>query len=115
MGLASRLDTRIRIERKIVIPDPLYGTEKVAWVEFATVWAEVQDVLPSRAERLADSIVIANRPARIRMRHLVGITPDMRVIIGDRTLQIVSGPSEIGRRQGIELIAEQHSSEGATP
>jgi SPP1 family predicted phage head-tail adaptor len=113
MGLASRLDTRIRIERKIAVADPLYGTETVTWAEFATVWAEVQDVLPSRAERLADSIVIANRPARIRMRHLAGITPDMRVIVGNRTLQIVSGPAAIGRREGIEIIVEQHSSEGA--
>ena len=115
MALASKLDTRIRIERKVVTPDPLYGTETVTWVEFAAVWAEVQDVLPSRAERLADSIVIANRPARIRMRHLAGITPDMRVIIGTRILQIVSGPAEIGRREVIELIVEQHSSEGAAP
>ena len=113
MDLASRLDTRIRIERKVVTADALYGTETVTWTEFATVWAEVQDVLPSRAERLADSIVIANRPARIRMRHLAGIAPDMRVIIDDRTLQIVSGPAELGRREGIELIVEQHSSEGA--
>lgn len=115
MGLASKLDTRIRIERKSVTSDPLYGTEAVTWVEFATVWAEVEDVLPSRAERLADSIVIANRPARIRMRYLAGTTPDMRVIIGDRTLHIVSGPAEIGRRVGTELIVEQHSSEGAAP
>lgn len=115
MGLESRLDTRIRIERKVVTPDPLYGTETVTWVEFATVWAEVQDVLPSRAERMADSIVIANRPARVRMRYIAGISADMRVIIGDRVLQIVSGPAEIGRRKGIEIIAEQHSSEGAAP
>jgi len=115
MDLASRLDTRIRIERKVVTPDALYGTETVTWEEFATVWAEVQDVLPSRAERLADSIVIANRPARIRMRYLAGITADMRVTIGDRILHIVSGPAEIGRRKAIELIAEQHSSEGAAP
>lgn len=115
MGLASRLDTRVRIERKIVTPDPLYGTETVTWTEFATVWAEVQEVLPSRAERLADSIVIANRPARVRMRHIAGITPDMRVIIGIRVLQIVSGPAELGRRDGIELTVEQHTSEGAAP
>ena len=115
MDLASKLRTRTRIERKIVTPDPLYGTETVTWEEFASVWAEVQDVLPSRAERLADSIIIANRPARIRMRHLAGITPDMRVIIGDRVLQIVSGPAVIGRREGIELIIEQYSSAGEAP
>jgi head-tail adaptor len=75
----------------------------------------VKDVLPSRAERLADSIIIANRPARIRMRYLAGITADMRVIVGNRTMHIVSGPAEIGRREGIELIAQQYSSEGAAP
>mgnify|MGYP000014695267 FL=1 len=42
---------------------PPERVEAVTWVEFATVWAEVEDVLPSRAERLADRIVIANRPA----------------------------------------------------
>lgn len=115
MGLASKLDARIRIECKSITHDAAYGTEQVVWTEFATVWAEVQDVLPSRAERLADSIVIANRPARIRMRHLAGITPNMRVIIGTRILQIVSGPAELGRREGIELIVEQHSTEGAAP
>jgi SPP1 family predicted phage head-tail adaptor len=115
MDLASKLDTRIRIERKAVTLDPLYGTETVTWAEFAAVWAEVKDVLPSRAERLADSIIIANRPARIRMRYLAGITADMRVIVGNRTMHIVSGPAEIGRREGIELIAQQYSSEGAAP
>ena len=49
------------------------------------------------------------------MRNLAGITPDMRVIIGTHILQIVSGPAEIGRWEGIELIVEQHSSEGAAP
>ncbi|MBY0303618.1 MAG: phage head closure protein [Sphingomonas sp.] len=115
MGLASKLRTRIRIERKSVSHDADYGTEQINWVEVATVWAEVQDVLPSRSERLADSIIIANRPARIRIRYLAGITADMRVIIGDRVLHIVSGPAEIGRREGIELIVEQYSSEGAAP
>ena len=115
MDLASKLDTRIRIERKAVTPDANYGTEQITWAEFAAVWAEVKDVLPSRAERLADSIIIANRPARIRMRYLAGLAADMRVIVGSRVLHIVSGPAEIGRREGIELIAQQYSSEGAAP
>ena len=115
MDLASKLDTRIRIERKVVTPDANYGTEQITWIEVAAVWAEVRDVLPSRAERLADSIIITNRPARIRMRYFAGLTADMRVIVGNRTMHIVSGPAEIGRREGIELIAQQYSSEGAAP
>ena len=115
MDLASKLSIRIRIERKLVSRDPQYGTEEVRWAEFACVWAEVKDILPSRAERMAEKIQIARRPARIRIRYLAGITPDMRVIIAGRIHQIIAGPSMLGRREAIELMVEEHSSEGAAP
>jgi head-tail adaptor len=115
LDLASRLDTRIRIERKLVTHDPQYGTEQVIWTEFACVWAEVKDMLPSRAERLADSIQIGRRPARIRIRYLAGLAADMRVIIDTRVHQIISGPAMLGRREAMEFMVEEHSSEGAAP
>ena len=115
MGLASRLDTRIRIERKVVARDPQYGTEAVTWAEFATVWAEVKDILPSRAERLADSIQIGRRSARIRIRYLAGLSADMRIIIDHRIHQIISGPAMLGRRAAMEIMVEELSTEGAAP
>lgn len=115
MDLASKLGTRIRIERKTITRDPQYGTEEVSWTEFARVWAEVKDILPSRAERMAEQIQIARRPARIRIRYLAGITPDMRVIIDNRIHQIIAGPSMLGRREAVELMVEEHSSEGTAP
>ncbi len=115
MDLASKLSVRIRIERKTITCDPQYGTEVVSWAEFARVWAEVEDILPSRAERMAEQIQIARRPARIRIRYLAGITPDMRVIIAGRVHQIIAGPAILGRREAVELMVEEHSSEGATP
>jgi head-tail adaptor len=115
LDLASRLDTRIRIERKVIAYDPLYGTEQVMWTEFACIWAEVKDILPSKAERLADSIQIDRRPARIRIRHLPGLSADMRVIIDKRVHQIISGPATLGRREAMEFVVEEHSSEGAAP
>jgi len=115
LDLASNLDTRIRIERKVVTYDPHYGTEQVNWTEFACVWAEVKDILPSRAERLADSIQIGRRPARIRIRYLEGLAADMRIIIDNRTHQIISGPAMLGRRAAMEIMVEELSSEGAAP
>lgn len=115
LDLASKLDTRIRIERKVVTQDPQYGTGQVNWTEFACVWAEVKDILPSKAERLADSIQIGRRPARIRIRYLAGITPDMRVIIETRVHQIISGPATLGRREAMEFMVEEHSSGGVAP
>jgi SPP1 family predicted phage head-tail adaptor len=115
LDLASKLDTRIRIERKAVTADPQYGTEIVAWAEFACVWAEVKDILPSKAERLADSIQIARRPARIRIRYLAGLAADMRIIIDNRVHQIISGPATLGRRDAMEIMVEEHSTEGVAP
>mgnify|MGYP006170039175 CR=1 FL=1 len=66
-------------------------------------------------ERMAEQIQIARRPARIRIRYLAGITPDMRVIIAGRVYQIIAGPSMLGRREAIELMVEEHSSEGTAP
>lgn len=115
LDLASKLDTRIRIERKVVTYDPHYGTEQVNWTEFACIWAEVKDILPSKAERLADSIQIGRRPARVRIRHLPGLSADMRVIIDTRVHQIISGPATLGRREAMEFMVEEHSSAGAAP
>ncbi len=115
MDLASKLSVRIRIERKTITRDPQYGTEEVSWTQFACVWAEVNDILPSRAERMAEQIQIGRRPARIRIRYLAGITPDMRVIIAGRIHQIIAGPSMLGRREAIELMVEEHSTEGRAP
>jgi SPP1 family predicted phage head-tail adaptor len=112
---AGDLDTRITIEERVETRDPIYNTPIYSWVTFATVWADVQDVLPSRAEKIADGISIARRPARIRIRHLDGITTAMRIKIGSRTLGIIAGPAELGRHVGIELIAEELSTQGQEP
>ena len=113
---AGRLDRRITIEAKTSTVDPDYGTETVAWATFASrISAQVQDVLPSKSESAADGLVIASRPARIRIRYRKNITSDMRIIVhgdADRFMQIVAGPAEIGRREGIELMAAEYSTQG---
>lgn len=115
---AGRLDRRITFQHRVGARDPVYGTMIYTWENLpthATVWAEVQDVLPSRAESLAEGIDIARRPARIRTRYRDDITGAMRVKIGERVLRIVAGPVEIGRREGLEMICEELSSEGEAP
>ena len=112
------LTSRIRLEAKSTVIDADYGTQTITWTPFATVRAQVQDVLPSRAESQAEGIRIAERPARIRFRYIAGVTSDMRVILvdrADRVMQIIAGPAEMGRREGIELVAENYSTSGAAP
>ena len=111
MLAAGSLDRRITFQSRGASKDPRLGTDRAGgWSDHATVWAQVRDVLPSRAERLDESINIARRPARIRLRYRSDITSDMRIIHGNRVMQIVAGPVEIGRREGLELMAEEFSS-----
>lgn len=120
MQPAGQLDRRISIERKSVAQDANYGTESPTWVVFARrIAAQVQDILPSKSESVQQGIRIATRPARVRIRYMGGITSDMRVVVhskrpstSDRTLQIVGGPAELGRREGIELVCEEFSTGG---
>ena len=115
MKPAGNRDKRITFLIAANSQDPDYGTQSTSWVPYATVWAEVQDMLPSRAERVAEGINLARRPSRIRMLYRDDITSDMRVKIGNRTLQIVAGPAELGRREEIEIVAEELSTMGQQP
>lgn len=125
-GLApGKRRSRIRIERPVA-DDSFDGAGSGAWPLVAEVWAEVQDMLPSRGEKIADGLNIATRPARVRIRHRRDITSDMRVQIGrnvrnaegvlvwqtDRTAQIITPPITVGDRDGLEFMIEDYSTAG---
>ena len=122
-ALASRLDRRIRIERPVA-DEAFDGAGSGGWDLVVEVAAEVLDALPSRGERLADGLNVATRPARVRMRHREGIGPEMRFVLGAkvvddevdysgaRIMQIVAGPAELGRREGLEFMVEDYRPAG---
>lgn len=109
---AGKLDRRITIRQRTKTQDPKRGTYSYAWSDLATVWAEVQEMLPSRAERIAEGINIARRPIRVRTRYRDDITSDMRVQYQGAEYRIVGGPAELGRREGTEMVCELLSTEG---
>ena len=108
---ARKLDRRVAIERPVTKPGFL-SAGSGTWELVATVWASVEDALPSRAERLADGINVASRPARVRMRYRDDVTSAMRFVIGSRIMQIIAGPAELGRRDGLEFMVEDYSVAG---
>ncbi len=111
---AGARDQLITFEAIGTVDDPVYGPQPGSWTEHSQAWAEVQDVLPSRAESLDDSIVIQRRPCRIRLDYFdgLGITSDMRIDIDGRKLQIVAGPAMKGKRREWEMIGEEMSTQG---
>ena len=117
-GLArGELNRLIRIERpvpKTGLTSAGSGTWTVVEEE---VWASIKDVLPSRAEKMADGINIATRPARVRMDFRDDLTAAMRFIdvtsgSDGRVMQIIAGPATIGNDDGVELMVEDFSVSG---
>lgn len=112
---AGALDSRIRFEQRVGVQDQKLGVYTYTWQEVATVWADVQDMVPSRAERIADGIAVQARPTRVRIRYRSDITSEMRVIINSQAYRIVGGPAELGRREALELVCEVLTTEGVEP
>lgn len=121
-GKASRYNRRLRIE-KMAENDSFDSAGSDPWVHFATAWASVQDVLPSRAESAGEGINITKRPARVRMRYRTDVDASMRFNIGreakgddgnpiwrsERVVQIISGPAEVGFREEVEFMVESYN------
>jgi head-tail adaptor len=110
------LDRRIRIESPPTAQDANYGTPSGDWTTVhASLCASVQEVLPSKGEGAADGIRLAERPARIRMRYVTGITSAMRVVYldrGNRAMKILTPPVELGRKDGLEFMVADFSTSG---
>lgn len=114
---AGRRDTLITFQRRTRTQSQKNGSWSTdGWSDVERQeWAEVRDVLPSRSESLDDNISIERRPCRIRCLYRDDVTSDMRVTIGGRVLEIVSGPVELGRRDGLEMICAEYSTQGDAP
>ncbi len=118
--VASALKHTIKIQSPA--PDNTFdGAGKGSWPDVATVRAQVQDMLPSRGEKIADGLNVASRPSRVRIRYRNDVKASMRVLIGEtiegawvtyRTAQIITPPAELGFRQGLEFVIEDYSTAG---
>ena len=122
---SDRLRTLIRFERQ-VRPSGIGKAGQEKWERVAQVRAEVFDSLPSRStEKLEDGMMMAARQSRITIRWRPDITSDLRIVIGAldqpdsppptgrRIMRIVGGPAELGRHDGLELMAQDTSTTGA--
>lgn len=124
MTQAGVLNRQITISRKQVTQDATYGSEVVTWVPLVAeagsptvavkFWAEVMDMMPSRAEAVTQGLTVARNQTRIRLRWRGDIDSSMRVTVhGDSDVvhQIVGGPAEIqGRKNMLEIVCERISS-----
>lgn len=108
--MTPNLDTRTVIEAKTIARDAVYRSEVATWTPLATVWAEVRDVLPSRAEATQQGLTQARNQTRVRIRYRTDVNSSMRLRFGNgRLLQIIGGPAEIGRHEWLEMLCEEYT------
>jgi SPP1 family predicted phage head-tail adaptor len=113
MNIGS-LDRRVTIEYPVAGQDAQFGTPVITWTLLAVVWAEVQDVMPSRSEAVKQGLITAHNQTRVRYRYRTDVTSEMRMTVAgppDRVLQIIAGPAAIGKRGTLsEVVCESVSS-----
>lgn len=112
----GQLDRRITIMAPITTVDPVYGPQEATWENLVErVPAQVWDDLPGQSESVSNGLRMADRPARVRIRYMRGLTSAMRIVIHsddepDRVCEISGGPAEIGRREWIEFTVKTYTS-----
>lgn len=101
---AGRLRHRVTVEQLLVTDDG-YGGQSQAWSTFATVWASVEPL--QGREYFQAQQAQATVTHKVTMRHLDGVTHDMRVKHGSRALNIVSVIDTEERGRELVLMCEE--------
>lgn len=111
----GKLDRYVRVEQFTVTQDPVFGEQIKTWSTYIETWANVEDITTNNQERTNTDLRQLTRPCRVKMRYFDGIEPTMRLVLldrGNRLLEIVSKPAELGRKDGIEFMAQEFVTDG---
>jgi SPP1 family predicted phage head-tail adaptor len=82
------------------------GEVTPGWSDFLSAWASIE---PLRGrEYMEGRQAQASVDHRIRMRYRDGITPDMQVVFGSRTFQIVSVINVIEGKRELNLMCREN-------
>ena len=113
MAAPFRCDEKVTIEHDIGGAEEPYGTEIENWQPFLLrYWANVQDVLPSRAESTSNGLRQGVQRSRLRMQGAAGVTLKMRAVLhsrGGQVMQVIAGPAMLDDRVHYEFQLEAFS------
>ena len=110
----GQLNERCLIEYPVETENESTGETITEWETLATRWCEVQDVLPSRAEKQQNNLVVSQNSTRLRMRFCTDIDSTMRGTVTrgmPGTYQIIAGPAILGNKEFVEFMIERISTQ----
>ena len=109
---AGTINRRVAIDEPVVTRDET-GGEAIDWVEYATVWAQIE---PLRGrEALINGANVAQMDTRIRIRwseHVDVVAPKWRLRWGQTIYDVVSLSHILTGRRQIELLCKSGTNEG---
>lgn len=126
---AGMLNRQVVFESAVITKDATRGSPVRTWEAISEIgspavperfWANLRDVMPSRAESVRLGLETARSQTVLRMRWRAGITSDMRVKVYSDSdtpviMQIVGGPAEVGgRKKWLELVLERYTPQGGS-
>jgi SPP1 family predicted phage head-tail adaptor len=100
----GELRHRVVLQQKTVTEDAL-KQQSETWVDVTTVWAAIEPL--SGREYFAAKQVNAEVSVRITIRYRKGVTPDMRVVFGNRTFEVLSVIDPKERRESLILMCRE--------
>lgn len=117
MAAPFACDEKVTIQHDTGTSVDSYGAHVPAWTTLLdNYWANVQDILPSRAESTANGLAMGVQQSRLRMPGAGTVTATMRAVLhnrGDRVMQIIAGPALLDDRVHYEFMLEFYSTAGA--
>lgn len=109
---AGKLDRRITLETSTATRGKS-GQQKSEWGTLAIVWANVRYQTPKEVFQ-ADQLS-ALQTAIFTIRYRTGITAAKNRVVYEGLAYNITGVSEIGRREGLQLIGQADGNESVTP
>lgn len=103
----GELRHRITIQKPVSTQDE-FGQPTDSWDNVITLWAKVED-LSGREYFIAQQVPASQVNARITIRWRVGIKSEMRIVHGDRILNIKAVLDPDGRRKWLHLMCQEVS------
>ena len=101
---AGELRHRVTIKSKGASRDT-FGQETITWTTVATVWAAVEPL--SGREYLAGAQLEAAVDTRVRIRYLAGVVPEMQVVYGSHTYNLLSVVHVGENRREMQLMCQE--------
>lgn len=81
-----------------------YGELVKTWTTFATLRCEVSPSIGGEAQ--ASGITLSSNAVRVRSRYLAGVSPEMRVVHGGRTMTVRSVIDHRSQHRTMDLLCE---------